>query len=79
MTGASVRREGDTLRLSLARVDRGLAGDLTCEADNGFQDTPVTKTVKVRIGAKGHYTYFKRFKSRSMLNILRPLRYPKPS
>ena len=49
VTGAEVTRTGDTLRLALTQVTRGMAGEMTCSADNGFQDTPVTKSVKVCI------------------------------
>ena len=49
VTGVQVTRAGDTLRLTVAEVTREMAGQLSCSADNGFQDTPVKKTVKVGI------------------------------
>jgi len=49
VTGVQVMRAGDTLRLTVAEVTREMAGQLSCSADNGFQDTPVKKTVKVNV------------------------------
>ena len=77
MTGAEVTRTGDMLRLALTQVTRGMAGELTCSADNGFQDTPVTKSVKVWESLIT--TCFLLNGSRSMLSILLPLKYPRPS
>ena len=54
VTEAEVTRTEDTLRLALAQVTRAMAGEITCSADNGFQDTPVTKTVKVWETLKQH-------------------------
>ena len=47
MTGAELTRTGDKVKLEVLEVGRDMAGELTCSADNGFQDSPVTKTVKV--------------------------------